>query len=138
MTATTNRVSAIRWIEPPKLYDKITETKSKQPTKRVYICSPLKGRIETNIKRAQKYCRFAYNEGYVPIAPHLYFPQFLDDDEKDERAAGLRYGMEAMWTYVELWCFGKHITTGMKAEIELAMDLGIPVRYFNESMEERA
>lgn len=119
-----------------KLYDRLTQTKGKAPTKRVYICSPLKGNIEKNMMKARLYCRFAYEEGFVPVAPHIYFPQFLDDTNKNERAAGLRYGLEQLWQCRELWVFGQTISKGMQAEIELAKDLKIPVRYFDEKMEE--
>ena len=45
----------------------------------VYICSPYAGDIETNTAAARRYCRFAVEAGYIPIAPHLLFPQFLND-----------------------------------------------------------
>jgi hypothetical protein len=127
---TTNSGSVIKWIEPPKAYDAITETSRQMPKKRVYICSPFRGRVAANTERAREYCRFAFKEGFVPIAPHIYFPQFLDEYDEDERAAGLRYGMEEMYRCVAVWVFGRRITAGMKAEIELATDLGIPVKYF--------
>jgi hypothetical protein len=136
MIIMTNHGSAIRWIDPPKSYDEATATKHKMPSKRVYICSPFRGNVKRNTERAREYCRLAFERGFVPIAPHLYFPQFLDEDDKDERAAGLRYGMEEMHRCVEIWIFGKRVTDGMKAEIELAADLGIPARYFDESAKE--
>ena len=45
----------------------------------VYICSPYAGDVEENVKQAQKYSRFAVDQGYLPITPHLLFTQFLDD-----------------------------------------------------------
>lgn len=109
---------------------------SRCPTKRVYICSPLGGTVIRNMKRAEIYCRFAFESGYVPIAPHIYFPRFLDESNKDERAAGRRYGLEMMWQARQLWVFGENITDGMRAEIELARQLKIPIRYFDTDMEE--
>ena len=48
----------------------------------VYICSPYAGgNKEKNIANAQRYCRFAVDSGCLPLAPHLYFPQFMDDSE---------------------------------------------------------
>lgn len=86
--------------------------------------------------RAEIYCRFAYEKGYVPICPHIYFPRFLDDANKNERAAGLRYGLECMWQARQFWVFGKNITEGMRAEIELAKQLKIPIKNFTSDMEE--
>lgn len=51
----------------------------------VYICSPLSGDLEGNQEKAVRYCRFAVDAGYIPIAPHLYFPQFMDDANPRER-----------------------------------------------------
>ena len=51
----------------------------------VYICSPYAGEIEKNVKAAQGYSRFAVEKGYIPIAPHLLFPQFLNDANPKER-----------------------------------------------------
>lgn len=134
MTATTEKKRRGR---PPKnSYAEPKKPKRKMPTKRVFVCSPLKGSIEKNIARAEIYSRFAFDSGFVPITPHIYFPRFLDDTDKDERVAGLRYGLEEMWRCKQLWVFGLNITEGMRAEIELAKALKIPVRYFDSDMEE--
>ena len=37
----------------------------------VYICSPYSGNVNHNIEMARKYCRFAVDKHYLPIAPHL-------------------------------------------------------------------
>ncbi len=39
----------------------------------VYICSPYSGDVKANVKAARKYCRYAVDKGYMPIAPHLLF-----------------------------------------------------------------
>ena len=51
----------------------------------VYICSPFSGDVETNVANARRYSRYAVDKGYIPIAPHLLFPQFLDDENPEER-----------------------------------------------------
>ena len=62
----------------------------------VYICSPYSGGIDANVAAARRYCRFAVEQGYIPIAPHLLFPQFLDDNRSDERELGLFFGNALM------------------------------------------
>ena len=126
-TETKKQGAALRC--PPK-------PKKKIPTKRVYICSPLKGNIEKNIQKAERYCRFAFDSGFVPVCPHIYFPRFLDDTDKDERAAGLRYALESMWQCRQVFVFGERISDCMRQEIELARQLKIPIRYFDADMEE--
>ena len=55
----------------------------------VYVCSPFSGDPAGNVEKAQHYCRFAVDSGYAPFAPHLFFPQFLDDGIPEERERGL-------------------------------------------------
>ena len=44
----------------------------------VYVCSPYAGDIETNVKNAKRYSRFAVDENAIPVTPHLLYPQFMD------------------------------------------------------------
>jgi hypothetical protein len=44
--------------------------------------------------------------------------------------------LEALWQASQLWVFGARISEGMRAEIELAKELKIPIRYFNTDLEE--
>lgn len=97
----------------------------------VYICSPCRGNYEKNITKAQGYCREAMLlfPGVVPIAPHVYFTQFLDDSKPRERKAGLEAGLKLLELCDELWVYGiQNPSEGMAAEIARAKELGIPVR----------
>ena len=47
--------------------------------KKVFICSPFRGDMEGNSKKAAAYSRMACEQGFLPIAPHLLFPQFLNE-----------------------------------------------------------
>ncbi len=96
---------------------------------KVYICSPYRGDIEINIANARRYCRIAYDSGKLPIAPHLYFPQFLDDDNEAERRVGISLGLEALRLCSEIWVCGGTVTQGMAYEITEAKRLGIRIRY---------
>ncbi len=58
--------------------------------KLVYIASPYAGDVQSNTEAAKSYCRAALEEGVVPIAPHLLYPQFLEDSDPAERNLGLR------------------------------------------------
>lgn len=102
----------------------------------VYICSPFAGDIENNVKAAQAYCRFAVDQGYIPIAPHLLFPQFLNDQNPKERQLGLFFGNALMSKCSEVWVFGDRISAGMEAEIKRAKWKNYRLRYFTETCEE--
>jgi len=102
----------------------------------VYICSPYAGEIEKHVKAAQNYSRFALDKGYIPIAPHLLFPQFLDDANPRERQLGLFFGNALMSKCSEVWVFGDHISAGMEAEIKRAKWKNYRLRYFTDTCEE--
>lgn len=92
----------------------------------VYIASPFRGDTKTNIKKARKYSRYAVEEGFVPLAPHLLFPQFMD--EESERDLALALNIEVLKACKEVWVCGPRITEGMAFEIKKAKELGIPIR----------
>ena len=104
--------------------------------KLVYICSPLKGDVEKNILRAKRYCRFAYSKGFIPIAPHIIFTSFLDDDNQDERQDGMQMGLKLLLKCHEIWVFGDVVSEGMAIEIKIAKNYRIPIRRFNAFCEE--
>ena len=101
--------------------------------KKIYICSRLAGDYEANIEAAREYSRYVMKEcGALPIAPHLLFPQFLDDTDPTERELGLAAGLELLEFCDELWYFGDSVSQGMVREICAAKEMGIPVRYVPE------
>ena len=97
--------------------------------KTIYICSPLRGDIENNLVAARRYCRSVALNGHIPIAPHVYCTQFLDDTVPTERDTGMKIGLELLQFCDELWVFGDRISDGMKCEILEAKRLFIPVLY---------
>ncbi|HCI59344.1 MAG TPA: hypothetical protein DE313_00845 [Ruminococcus sp.] len=102
----------------------------------VYICSPYAGDVETNVQKARRYCRFAVDKGYIPIAPHLLFTQFLNDDSPKERQLGIFFGNAVMSKCSEVWVFGDRISDGMEADIKRAKWKNYPLRYFSEELGE--
>lgn len=98
----------------------------------VYVCSPLKGNYEKNTVKANLYCRYAFEKGCIPLAPHVIFPQFLDDRKKTERKQGMDMGLQLLKRCDELWVFGSLISEGMKAEIEFAKANKIKTRHIKE------
>jgi hypothetical protein len=96
----------------------------------VYICSPYRGDTEGNTKKARWYSRFAVDQGYIPIAPHLLLPQFVS--EETERDLALFMGMVLLSKCRELWVCGNTISDGMAAEIEKAEKRNMKIRYLRE------
>lgn len=98
------------------------ETKLKK--KWVYVCSPLKGNFRENIALARHYCRLISKnfEDVIPIAPHIYFTQFLNDSIPEERVYAMDANIELLSMCQEIWVFGQGngISEGMEKEISFA------------------
>ena len=108
--------------------------------KKVFICSPFRptGRsreemrkdLKKNISLAKEACRYAVGKGFVPYAPHLYFPAFLSDADIGERELGILLGLSWLAGCDEVWIAGVRISRGMSREIAMAMDWGIPIKSY--------
>jgi hypothetical protein len=118
----------------PTPYEALKAVKVYRPM--VYICSPFAGDIERNIERARGYCRLAVSRGYIPLAPHLHYPQFMDDGDRLQRELGLRFALILPDKCDELWVFGSRISSDMAAETARAERRGMPIRYFDSKGEE--
>lgn len=101
------------------------ETKTKQ--EKIFICSPFGG-DKNNLEKARQFCRYTWQLGKIPIAPHLYFPQFLNEDDEVEREIGIELGKDALLQCTELWIFGDRVSAGMQKEIDFATVRNIPIK----------
>lgn len=100
--------------------------------KKVFICSPFRPVGATkearekdwmqNIRLAKQACRYAVEKGYVPYAPHLYFPQFLSENDPAEREMGIIMGLSWLLRCDEVWVCGMRISEGMSREIAKAKE----------------
>ena len=87
--------------------------------KKVYICSPCRGDYENNIQRAKEFSRAAVERGCIPVTPHIYLTQFMDDTVPAERELGLSIGRELVLMCDELWAFGLDCPTAGMAISEI-------------------
>lgn len=104
----------------------------------VYICSPYAGDVENNINNARKYSRFAVEQNAIPVTPHLLYPQFMDDDNENEREMAMHFNYVLLGKCSEVWVFGGVISRGMAREIALAKKRRMKIRWFTWNMEEVA
>jgi len=87
----------------PTAYEAMSLTEKEERALRafrpiIYICSPYAGDIEKNVNAARGYSRFAVDKGFIPFAPHLLFPQFMNDTDPQERELGLFFALLYMPT----------------------------------------
>lgn len=123
----------------PTAFEALTNIKKEENVFKpiVYICSPFAGDVEKNTERAKLYSRFAVLErNAIAFAPHLLFPQYLSDDDPEERELAMFMNMVLLGKCNELWVFGGNITSGMEREISKAKKRRMTIRYFTEDMEE--
>ncbi|MEN3005984.1 DUF4406 domain-containing protein [Dehalobacterium formicoaceticum] len=105
--------------------------------KLVYICSPLRGDMEANLKRAMRYSAYAAGCGVIPIAPHVAWNGVFDDTIPEKRETALRLGLELMKRCDEVWVMGNEVSQGMQGEIDEAARLRIPTVYVLDEQVEK-
>jgi len=102
----------------------------------VYVCSPFSGAQKRNSENARRYCRFVVDAGYVPFAPHLLYPQFMEESVPAERELALFMGIVMLTKCAEIWVFGERVSKGMAQEIRKAENRRMIIRYFTDKCEE--
>ena len=101
--------------------------------RKIYVCSALRGNVDENIRKARGFCEYVAREYQaIPIAPHIYLTQFLNDENAEDREFGLKAGLSLLSVSDELWYFGDQVTQGMADEICYALGHDIPVKYVPE------
>lgn len=100
--------------------------------KKVYICSPLKGKNHLEESRNRMYARewsiIACELGYLPICPHIYLESATKLSEQEDRKKLLKMAIELMIMCDEVWVCTERISEGMKREIEIAKNNGIKIK----------
>lgn len=113
-----------------------------------YICSRFRSdkkySYEFHQLVAAAMCRTLIKESEgtkFPIAPHLYMPQFMDDNRDDERQLACEIGIKALLkcSRMKVAVVDGIISEGMLAEIYAAQEANIPIDFFyctKDEMEE--
>ena len=102
----------------------------------VYIASPFSGDVAINVENARRYSKYAVDHGFIPVAPHLLYPQFMDDTIEKDRELGMFFGIVLMSKCAEVWICGGRVSEGMEQEIRTAKKKGYKLRYFDNDMKE--
>lgn len=100
---------------------------------KIFVCSPYRGDVKKNLENVKRYCRDVSYDG-MPIAPHLYFTQFLD--ERYDRYKGMSWGKSLLAECKEMRVYADEVSEGMIEEVQEARRLRIPIKFFNADMEE--
>ncbi len=97
----------------------------------VYIAHPVGGDVEGNLKKIKQIIRQINltNPYVVPFAHYVVDCECLNDDVIEERMRGIENDIALFKAgFIDaVWLYGDHISKGMRCEIDLANELGIPV-----------
>ena len=106
-----------------------------------YICSPYSGQTEQETNRNIVYAVHLMGEaikaGDVPVVPHLYLPNALDDRIETERMKAMEIGIRLLCQCRRMIVglrFG--ISDGMHEEILAAVDAGMPILWIDATPED--
>lgn len=107
-----------------------------------YICSPFSAKTKEQFDLQYEHTKEASREvvlgGYEVIVPHLYYPQFLDDDSTHERLVGTQSALKLLDVCDLMFVSIKQkVSKGMKAEIELAEQKSMKIYWFRNMNELR-
>lgn len=143
MSATTDHVLGLsrrnaRGYADPTSYKVLKQLQQTENMARplTYICSPYSGNVRQNQALAREFCAFAIAAGQIPLAPHLFFPQFMDDTDPDERELAMEFNRVLLSKCEAMWVYTGRVSRGMRAEIEWARELELPIHYFNADFQE--
>jgi dienelactone hydrolase len=94
----------------------------------VYVCHPYGDDPAGNAAAMRSICQTITDAGDIPIAPALYFPQWLDESDPDDRERGLEMACAMVRLCREVRVYGP-VTSGMRREIDAAHEARIPVGF---------
>jgi len=103
--------------------------------KLIFVCSPSLEDGNEDMVDALRFCKYVISCGAVPFAPQLFFPQFLDRWEAEQRNMIIGAGIVVLAECDELWAFGDWISETMRLELQIADGLAIPMKFFNNACE---
>ena len=93
-----------------------------------FVSSKYKGDIEANRQKAIEYSRLAIEKGFIPITPHLYLPEVLDDNKPADRAKAQQMCLElVLLCDVFMLCGDMPDDSFMVEEHKQALRCGKPV-----------
>ncbi len=107
----------------------------------VGVPSPPEGGGETvkrdALHRGMMACHLLTKLGYSPLCPQVYFPRFLSTHHAADVADATVLKQQWLEMSDEMWVFGDERTEEMEQDIQMAKELGLPIRDYPEPDELR-
>ena len=97
---------------------------------RVYVLSPYRGDVVANKAYARRCLFDSLSRGENPFIAHLFYPNFLDDGDPEQRKRSMRAARAWLRSaHLAAVYRDRGLSDGMRDEIELAESLGITITY---------
>jgi len=94
----------------------------------IYISAPLRGDVENNVAFAKEKARQVFEQGNIPVCPHLMFPPIADPTDPAEDKKAMEMCLKLIDRCNEVHVYGDIWTEGMWQEIRHAEKQKIPVQ----------
>ena len=65
-----------------------------------------------------------------------HYPQFMDDTDPDARELAMFFNRILLSKCEQLWAYIGQVSPGMRAEIDWAHQMDIPIRFFDANFQE--
>jgi len=93
---------------------------------------------EIGIEDTKRYCQFAIEQGYIPLAALQHYAQVLDGMDDEHCTLGSYCSLILLSHCDELWVFGDENAENLEQLILKAERRNMQVRYFTIQCKERA
>lgn len=95
----------------------------------VFIAHTLRGDVEGNLKKTERYILQAIYEQDYPCCPWYALVVAMRDLDEEQHQLGIEATLKIIPRCDELWACGDTISEGVQKEIDCAERNDIPVRY---------
>ena len=104
----------------------------------VFISHPVRGDIKKNVESAIQIMKAVHTKDILPLAPYLESMYYLDPGNSEDNDKGMEVDFEILRKRFvdELWLCGPRISEGMRTEIQICLEKGIPVVCYNPELTE--
>lgn len=100
--------------------------------KSAYICCPMSGDIEGNIKKAIAYAKYVfYRCEMIPIVPHFY-SYILEKGATEKEIIDISCEINNLLNVHDIWVFGDEKTEGMQYELSKYSSLNRKIHHMTD------
>ena len=99
-----------------------------------FICAPFTGDVDRYAEIVRERCKFAYDQGYIPVAPYMMYPRIYTEKDEDTNEFVAMLSINLLFSCDEFWLFVEDSPRRVHMTIEenCAFTRNKPIRYIPE------